>query len=182
MAIPNFTDCFRKRACCLTKAKKAITIAWLISLVLVLGTFIVACIATYQLSKGGESSSIHASFAAIWTCIILILLSVLGTVIMRRFQAAISIGFFLGLVFVMSNQMLIVFAIFADRGYQDSTQRAMAVFSFFLFLVYGFFGSVLAIFRKDFIKQEKIDNGAEDETAYDDKEQITLTLPLATDE
>jgi hypothetical protein len=33
-----------------------------------------------------------------------------------------------------------------------------------------------------YIYSEKIDNGAEDETAYDDKEQITLTLPLATDE
>ena len=72
-----------------------------------------------------------------------------------------SIGFFLGVVFVMSNQMLILFAIFADRAHQvgaaDGTsvqqaQQAMAVFSFFLFVVYGFFGGVLAIFRNDVVK------------------------------
>jgi hypothetical protein len=78
-----------------------------------------------------------------------------------QFQAALSIGFFLGVVFVMSNQMLILFAIFTDRatkvGFAEGAsqlqaQHAMAVFSFFLFLVYGFFGAVLAIFRNDVVK------------------------------
>lgn len=70
----------------------------------------------------------------------------------------------MGVVFVMSNQMLILFAIFADRAHQvglaDGTaplqaQQAMAVFSFFLFIVYGFFGAVLAIFRNDVVKDGK---------------------------
>jgi hypothetical protein len=39
-------------------------------------------------------------------------------------------------------------------------QEAMAVFSFFLFIVYGFFGSVLAIFRNDVVKQAELE-GAE---------------------
>lgn len=34
-------------------------------------------------------------------------------------------------------------------------QQAMAVFSFFLFVVYGFFGAVLAIFRNDVVKESK---------------------------
>ena len=81
-----------------------------------------------------------------------------------QFQAATSIGFFLGVVFVMANQMLILFAIFADRAHhvgladgvsQLQAQQAMAVFSFFLFVVYGFFGSVLAIFRNEIVKQGK---------------------------
>lgn len=81
-----------------------------------------------------------------------------------QFQAALSIGFFLGVVFVMANQMLILFAIFADRAHQvgladgmavQQAQQAMAVFSFFLFLVYGFFGAVLAIFRNDVVKDGK---------------------------
>lgn len=66
----------------------------------------------------------------------------------------------------MSNQMLILFAIFADRANQvglsdgiavQQAQRAMAVFSFFLFLVYGFFGLVLAIFRNDVVKEGECD-------------------------
>ena len=32
----------------------------------------------------------------------------------------------------------------------------MAVFSFFLFVVYGFFGAVLAIFRIDVVKDGKL--------------------------
>jgi hypothetical protein len=38
------------------------------------------------------------------------------SVFIIQFQAALSIGFFLGVVFVMANQMLILFAIFVDRG------------------------------------------------------------------
>ena len=64
----------------------------------------------------------------------------------------------------MANQMLILFAIFADRAHQvgladgiavQQAQQAMAVFSFFLFVVYGFFGAVLAIFRNDVVKDGK---------------------------
>ena len=67
---------------------------------------------------------------------------------------------------MMSNQMLILFAIFVDRankvGLADGiavqqAQSAMAVFSFFLFLVYGFFGLILAIFRNDVVKEGKRD-------------------------
>ena len=72
-----------------------------------------------------------------------------------------SIGFLLGVVFVMANQMLILFAIFTDRanrvGLADGAaqlqaQHSMAVFSFFLFVTYSFFGSVLAIFRYEIVK------------------------------
>jgi hypothetical protein len=76
-----------------------------------------------------------------------------------QFQAALSIGFFLGVIFVMTQQMLILFVIFTERSANQSesailiqAQKAMASFAFFLFFVYGFFGSVLAIFRNDIIK------------------------------
>jgi hypothetical protein len=39
----------------------------------------------------------------------------------------------------------------------QQAQRAMAVFSFFLFVVYGFFGLILAIFRNDVVKEGKRD-------------------------
>lgn len=66
---------------------------------------------------------------------------------------------------MMSNQMLILFAIFTDRATkvglaegasQLQAQHAMAVFSFFLFIVYGFFGAVLAIFRNDVVKDGEL--------------------------
>lgn len=61
----------------------------------------------------------------------------------------------------MTQQMLIVFAIFADMAQETGdyslattqAQEAMAVFAFFLFLIYASFGSMLAIFRNDVIKE-----------------------------
>lgn len=61
----------------------------------------------------------------------------------------------------MTQQMLIIFAIFAELAgqgdnstAQTSSQEAMAVFAFFLFVVYSAFGSMLAVFRNDVIKEE----------------------------
>ena len=78
----------------------------------------------------------------------------------------------------MSNQMLILFAIFAERSQVvgasagipvQQAQQAMAVFSFFLWLVYGFFGFILAIFRNDVVKQEDLSADAEqDAVQYED--------------
>lgn len=62
----------------------------------------------------------------------------------------------------MTQQMLIIFAIFADRAQDQSASttqiqsvEAMAVFAFFLFFIYAVFGSMLAVFRDDIIKQGK---------------------------
>ncbi len=58
--------------------------------------------------------------------------------------------------------MLIIFAIFVERSQQSvdpasvSSQQAMAVFSFFIFLTYGTFGTLLAVFRDDIIKVEDL--------------------------
>ncbi len=58
----------------------------------------------------------------------------------------------------MTQQMLIVFAIFAERAQHPSamivqqSEEAMTVFAFFIFLVYAAFGSMLAVFRDDVIK------------------------------
>ena len=59
---------------------------------------------------------------------------------------------------MMSNQMLIVFAIFADRienghdGKNVSVEKAMAVFAFLLFVTYGSFAALLMIFQGDIVK------------------------------
>lgn len=60
----------------------------------------------------------------------------------------------------MSNQMLILFAVFVDHGKftgqtleAKQAQNAFASFSFFLFLVYAIFGTMLAVFRDDIIKE-----------------------------
>lgn len=128
---------------------------------LVLISFIVACVVAAKLTKSNDAIDQASSFSVVWTCLLLILISLTGTIIMRQFQTALSIGFLLGIIFIMTQQMLIVFAIFAELAQspdntpaQSSSQDAMATFAFFLFLVYAGFGSMLAVFRNDIIKEE----------------------------
>lgn len=164
---PNATECLKRQLCCIfTNPKRQMTHAWIISLVLVFVVFIVACVAASRIASGtgdsnDQAADTSASFSAIWTALLLIFISVLGTIIMRRYQTALSIGFLLGVIFIMTQQMLIIFAIFADRAQDQSASttqiqsvEAMAVFAFFLFFIYAVFGSMLAVFRDDIIKQE----------------------------
>ena len=71
----------------------------------------------------------------------------------------------MGVIWIMTQQMLIIFAFFAERSSEQGpgpadlvtqSEQAMAVFSFFLFLVYGFFGILLAAFRHDIIVEGKL--------------------------
>lgn len=56
--------------------------------------------------------------------------------------------------------MLILFALFVDQSNDKnnhsikSSQEAMAVFAFFLFIVYSFFGGLLATYRNEITKTE----------------------------
>jgi len=157
----NFTESFKHKLCCIVKQpKRDITYAWVVSLVLVFVAFIVACVSAARLAKSGGAGQ-AASFSAMWTALLLVVISVVGTIIMRKYQTALAIGFLLGVIFVMTQQMLIIFAIFTERSKQPNetvtvvqSQQAMAVFSFFLFIVYASFGSMLSVFRNDIIKEE----------------------------
>lgn len=78
---------------------------------------------------------------------------------MRKNQTAMAIGFFLGLVFVLCQQLLIIFAVFVEQSQlpDQSTMdiqayNALASFSFLLFIIYSTFGILLAVFRDDIIK------------------------------
>lgn len=46
--------------------------------------FIVACIAAARLQKKGGGNSQSAGFAAMWTAILLVVISIVGTVVLRR--------------------------------------------------------------------------------------------------
>jgi len=140
----------------------------------VLISFIVACILTSYMATNGSADMKIAGFLAMWSALLLVFISILGTVIMRRYQASISIGFLLGVIFIMCNQMLIIFGIFVDRVNLDTEHQikqadtAMAVFAFFLFVVYGIFGTMLAVFRNDIIKEVDLNEGAAGATPRDD--------------
>ena len=113
--------------------------------------------------KQGLSNPPHPTpqslgFAAIWTVLLMIALTVGGTLVMRRYQTPLAIGFFLGCVVVMSNQCLILTAVFGAESetHNDKPAGAFAVFSFFLFAVYGIFAGMLALFKADLVQKENM--------------------------
>lgn len=127
---------------------------------LVLIAFIIACVSASQVAASGQATGKAASFAAVWTVLLLVVVSIFGSMVFRRYARALPVGVLMGIIFVMVQQMLILFAFFAERSQQTNqlpsvivSQQAMAVFAFFLFLVYGAFGSLLVVFRVDFIKE-----------------------------
>lgn len=77
--------------------------------------------------------------------LLLIGLSVGGSLVMRKYRTSLAVGFFLGVVIIMSQTMLVLFAVFAGRASttDDSDEkpadRAFAAFCFFLWLVYTAF-------------------------------------------
>ena len=93
----------------------------------------------------------------------------------------------MGIIFVMANQMLIVFGVFADRVKIDSSNgnkklmeadTAFSVFGFFLFFIYSVFGMMLGVFRNDIIRDVDAEYLNNDETKgeYGDEDD-SIDLP-----
>ncbi|CAN0538882.1 unnamed protein product, partial [Laminaria digitata] len=77
--------------------------------------------------------------------LLLIGLSVGGSLVMRKYRTSLAVGFFLGVVMIMSQTMLVLFAVFAGRASttddedEKPADRAFAAFCFFLWIVYSAF-------------------------------------------
>ncbi|CAM9538021.1 unnamed protein product [Sphacelaria rigidula] len=86
---------------------------------------------------------------------------------MRKYRTSLAVGFFLGVVMIMSQTMLVLFAVFAGRASTSAdddekpADRAFASFCFFLWIVYTAFAGMLAVFREDIIM--------DDSTKYEDE-------------
>ena len=73
--------------------------------------FIVACV----VSSDASTDSKALKFAGFWTVLLMIALVIGGTLVMRRYQTPLALGFFLGVVVFMANQCLILTAIFGEE-------------------------------------------------------------------
>lgn len=78
--------------------------------------FIVACV----VSSNASTDSKALKFAGFWTVLLMIALVGGGTLIMRRYQTPLALGFFLGAVVVMANQCLILTAIFGEESEKNN--------------------------------------------------------------
>lgn len=157
--VPNITASCQKYLCCMIKSspKPIIAVAWFSSMFLVIIGLVIACVASAYMDGSGIDQAV--SFAAVWTMLILILFSIFGSFIVKKHATPIGIGFLLGSIFILCNQMLILFAVFVDKSSTSITtsnteQRtdargSFAAISFFIFILYASVGTLLAVFRAD---------------------------------
>jgi hypothetical protein len=110
--------------------------------------FFLSSAAVIQLQKMHGSEALV--IGAVWTALIHALLAILGTFVLKRFPTSFSVGFLLGIVVVLANQNLILFATFTSYGFGNpATNHIFAGAAFTLFAVLTFFSLLLFQFKKE---------------------------------
>ena len=117
------------------------------------------------LHQSGDAS-IALLVAVIWTGLIHLALGVLGTFVLKRFPTSFSVGFFLGVLVVLANQNIILYASF--HKYTQGSARANQVFAslgFVLFGVLTFMTLLLVHFKQEVVisPMDTISNGDGDD-------------------
>mmetsp|Transcript_1620 Transcript_1620/g.1867 ORF Transcript_1620/g.1867 Transcript_1620/m.1867 type:complete len:260 (+) Transcript_1620:103-882(+) len=125
--------------------------AWGISLLFVVLYFALSIFEMVSLQQAGDGS-IALIVAAVWTGFIHLALGVLGTFVLKRFPTSFSVGFFLGVLVVLANQNIVLYASF--HKYTQGNHRANQVFAslgFVLFVVLSFMSLLLVHFKEEVV-------------------------------
>jgi hypothetical protein len=86
--------------------------------------------------------------AAYYSATLHLILMILGTFVLKRFSTAFTVGCFLGITLVLSQQNLLMFAAFFKYGHGDhGTNMIFANLSLMLFLCLGFFTLIMGHFK-----------------------------------
>lgn len=104
-----------------------------------------------SLQQAGDGS-VALIIAAVWTGCIHLALGVLGTFVLKRFPTSFSVGFFLGVLVVLANQNIVLYASF--HKYTQGNHRANQVFAslgFVLFIVLSFMSLLLVHFKEEVV-------------------------------
>uniref|UniRef100_A0A7S1ZUY8 Uncharacterized protein n=1 Tax=Trieres chinensis TaxID=1514140 RepID=A0A7S1ZUY8_TRICV len=121
--------------------------AWGVSLIFIVMFFVVAIAEVASLNTNDGSTAL--TIAASWTGLTQLAMAVLGTFVLKRFPTSFSVGFFLGLIVIVAQQNLLLFATF--HGYRHGTPQSNHIFAdlaLTLFVVYVFFALILFHFRE----------------------------------
>ncbi|GAB9474459.1 hypothetical protein Gpo141_00011582 [Globisporangium polare] len=165
MAIQAAAATEKARACC-TNPKLLITYLWFITLIFGFMYALAAIVAAVNNNGSGMADSKSLGFVGIWAMFLVIGLSVGGTMVMRKYQTPVAVGFFIGVVIMMALQMFSLSVLFAGAAYLARQERdkgdettsvhsndAASVFSFFMFVLYLAFSIVLIKHRNVIIKE-----------------------------
>ncbi|POM73153.1 Hypothetical protein PHPALM_10022 [Phytophthora palmivora] len=159
-------DASNKARKCINNPKMLITYLWFSTMLFGFMYAIAAIVAAVNNDADGESDSKSLGFVGIWAMILIVMLSIGGTMVMRKHQTPLAVGFLIGVVLMMSLQMFSLSIIFAGYAYLARIERAKgdehtnvhsneagSVFSFFMFILYAIFTIVLVRHRNIVIKE-----------------------------
>lgn len=156
---------------CESDPRGAVHRTWGVALIFIAMLFVSAIIEVVGLSQHGGPIAFAISAGI---CGLAQLASaVVGTFVLKRFPTRFSVGFFLGLVVILSQQCLLSFVAFGSRrhvGGEDGdgghSSRVFANLSLALFSVYGVFALMLVHFREHIllapVDAEKFARGSKD--------------------
>jgi len=136
---------------CAADPRGSVHRAWGISLLFVVVYFSLSIFEMVSLQKSGDAS-VALTVAAVWTGLIHLALGVLGTFVLKRFPTSFSVGFFLGVLVVLANQNIILYASF--HKYTQGSGNANQVFAFLGFLLFSvltFMTMLLVHFKNDVV-------------------------------
>jgi len=93
------------------RPRTMITFLFILSSILVFTAFIIGCVVATDLQNDdtdddGGSGSLQ--FAAVFSSLVYVILTIIGIVILRKYKTPLSIGVLIGFVFVVANLCLIL--------------------------------------------------------------------------
>lgn len=122
-----------------------------------------AIVAAVNNNGSGTADSKSLGFVGIWAMFLILGLSVGGTMVMRKYQTPLAVGFFIGVVIMMSFQMFSLSVLFAGAAYLARQERdagssstsvhsndAGSVFSFFMFVLYVSSSCILRVLLHEY--------------------------------
>jgi len=122
--------------------------AWAVTVLFMIAFFAGAIVEANKLKDVGLPGSLALEIAAYWSAALHLILAIVGTFILKRFSTSFTVGCFLGVTVVLSQQNLLLFAAFYSYGYGNPWSNIIfADLAFALFVVLSFFSLILGHFR-----------------------------------
>mmetsp|Transcript_43762 Transcript_43762/g.93054 ORF Transcript_43762/g.93054 Transcript_43762/m.93054 type:complete len:185 (+) Transcript_43762:194-748(+) len=139
-------------ASCEDDALGSVHRAWAVTVIFMVMFFVVSIIEATKLQEAGSNASFALEIAAYWSALLHLILAIIGTFILKRFSTAFTVGCFLGVAVVVSQQNLLLFASFYH--YQHGNVMFNLIFAdlaLALSMVLTFFSLILGHFRHHII-------------------------------
>jgi len=121
-------------------------------------------------------------FASMWAAFMLVMLSVGGTMIMRKFHNSIAVGFFMGSVVATSQLFFLLFLVYSgysgDRinsGQAGEEESVMSMFCFVQAVLLGSFAAILGAHRSEILDRSQGGLASMTDDEYEPSNSSTLS-------